>query len=242
MRGVPVSVAAAIFAAANFTSGCGAKAAENGRERPTILFFTGADGWRMSAFGYAGFLWSPGGLDNAGFTLKVVGSGGTYRYLSGALGGVEVTGRQWYAAAMPGWRFKNDNLVVTVFLGPDWQDTRLTPDDPGNRSRGRHFGASAGIDVWYQPIPEVMVAANGSATDRGDFSLRAAAGGRFLDRGFVGPEAQVYGGDSYWQIRFGLQATGFKIGPFEWSLGAGWAQDDDDRNGVYGYLGLNARR
>ena len=79
-------------------------------------------------------MWSPCGLDHEGFTLKVIGSGGDYRYQSGALG-LEVTGRQMMASVMAGWRFKFDRLEITAYVGPDFEDFKLTPDDPGTRMR-----------------------------------------------------------------------------------------------------------
>ena len=38
-------------------------------------------------------MWSPGGIDHDGFTLKLMLGGGNYRYISGALGDAEVNGR-----------------------------------------------------------------------------------------------------------------------------------------------------
>jgi hypothetical protein len=210
--------------------------------QPTALFFLGTDGWAHGVFGYGGFLWSPGGLDNAGFTLKALGAGGSYNYISGDLGGIEVKGRQFLVAVQPGWRFKQDTWVLTLFAGPEFHDNRLTPDDPGNTSRGSHLGVSGGADLWYQPVPEWMVSLNGSLNDQKTFSARAAFGRLVFDQFFVGPEAQTFGGDSYWQYRFGLQATGVKTGPLEWSIGAGWAEDSDSRGSLYGYLGVLTRR
>ena len=34
----------------------------------TFLFFGGTDLWRYGAFLYGGAIWSPGGVDNPGFT------------------------------------------------------------------------------------------------------------------------------------------------------------------------------
>ena len=46
----------------------------------TLLAFGGTDLWRYGAFLYGGTLWSPGGVDNSGFTLKTQLSGGVYGY------------------------------------------------------------------------------------------------------------------------------------------------------------------
>jgi len=205
------------------------------------LFFSGTDFWRDGGFLYGGLMWSPAGLDREGFTLKVLIGGGTYRYQSGALA-TEVDGREYLGSAMAGWRFKYDGLVATVYAGPDFQDHKLTPDDPGGRLRGRYFGARGGLDLWYEPSPGLMAAANTSVTTAGsEYSLRGALGWRLLDRLYVGPEAEALGCVGYRQLRFGLHGTGLKFGAFEWSASGGWADDSDRRAGAYGHIGVLAR-
>jgi len=54
--------------------------------------------------------------------------------------------------------------------------------------------------------------------------------------------AGVRADDNYRQFRAGLHATGFRTGGFEWSAGAGWAIDTDDRSCAYGKLGVFTRR
>jgi hypothetical protein len=50
-----------------------------------FLFFGGVDLWRYGDFLYGGGLWSPGGLDRDGFTLKLLLNSGRYRYFAGDL-------------------------------------------------------------------------------------------------------------------------------------------------------------
>jgi hypothetical protein len=81
-------VRAAIILAAAFFAGClsvSAVPAWAGDDGAQWLLFSGGDIWRNGAFSNGGLLWSPGGLDREGFTLKTVLSGGLYRYNSGAL-------------------------------------------------------------------------------------------------------------------------------------------------------------
>ena len=84
-----------------------------------FILFSGADLWRDGRFLYGGLLWSPGGLENEGFTLQVLGSGGIYRYRSGALGDATVFGREAETQLLPGWRFKRGRLELKVFAGLD---------------------------------------------------------------------------------------------------------------------------
>jgi Cellulose biosynthesis protein BcsS len=88
-----------------------------------------------------------------------------------------------------------------------------------------------------------MLAANASlSTIATDYSARAAFGWRVLDRFYLGPETQVYGGDGYRQLRFGLHATGFKTDYGEWCAAAGWSIDTDDRSSPYLRIGFMQRR
>jgi hypothetical protein len=225
------------------TAATPALASSGSASEPRFLFFSGLDAWPSGAFAHVGLLWSPAGLYREGFTLKALGDVGTYRYRAGRADGTEVTGQQAVGALMPGWRFKWDRLELTAYGGVDVQQHRLFPADAGSRVRGLHVGARVGTDLWYEPLPELMVAANASLSSIGpSYWTRAATGWRLLDRFWLGPEAVALGDTQYLQYRIGLHATGLRTGNFEWSAGGGWVADSDRREGVYARLGLITRR
>jgi len=211
---------------------------------PHAMYLAGGDIWHAGTFGHAGLLWSPGGLFREGFTLKLLGGAGTYRYISkGGLGDVEVRGYGYLGAVMPGWRFKAGTLEATVYAGLDVQHHKLTPDDPGNRLRGTHFGIRAGADIWYEPAPAIMLAANVSASTIGpDYWTRVAAGWRAFDLLWLGPELQGLGGPTHHQFRAGMHVTSFRYGLYEWSAGFGFSTDTDRRSGVYARIGVLMRQ
>jgi hypothetical protein len=212
----------------------------NGAEFNRYLLFSGFDLWRSGGFIHGGVLWSPGGLEREGFTLKLLTGGGDYRYQSR---GTEIRGESGLVSVMPGWRIKSGRLEITAVAGADLQVHRLTPDDPGNRTRGTHAGVRAGFDLWYQPSDEMMVAAGVSASTIGpNYWSRLATGWRIFDRIWVGPEAVALGGSNYQQLRLGIHATSFKTGPLEWSAGVGYTRDSDHRDGVYGRVGVLTRQ
>jgi hypothetical protein len=214
-----------------------------GPEQPRFLFFAGSDLWRHGGFAHGGLLWSPGGLDQDGFTFKVLVGGGLYQYVSGALDNAEVTGRELMGFAMPGWRFKHPGFELILSAGLDLQQHRLSPDDPTASLRGGYAGIRGSADLWLEPSAATMLAVNGSVSSIGPtYSVRAAMGVRLFDRFYVGPEGQAFDCDNYRQYRVGLHLTGLKMESFEWSAGVGWSQDTDDRSGVYGKLGVIARR
>jgi hypothetical protein len=213
------------------------------QDQARILLFATSDIWHQGGFSYGGALWAPSGLDRDGPVLKLMFGGGLYHYNSGALGNIDVAGREFAASILPGWRFVRDNLYVTVFLGYDFQHHRLTPDDPSTGLRGTYNGLRAGFELWWQPTGSTMVAADASVSTIGPgYNVRLAAGLRTFDSFYFGPEVQAFGADdNYRQLRAGVHITGFRTGLFEWSVGAGWATDSDDNSGAYGKLGVLTR-
>ena len=173
-------------------------------EEHHLLYFSGSDVWPHWAFAHAGVLWSPSGLSNEGFTVKLLLNSGAYGYRAGALNDTNILGRQSSITAMPGWRFKCANYEITVFAGFDLQNYRLFPDDPDSRLRGRHIGLRGGVELWHQPSTTTMLAADASVSSIGaGNSARVAFGWRLFERFYLGPEAQVYSTDNYVHKRVG---------------------------------------
>lgn len=236
--------AAMLFAAA-FSSCCvGASAslAEDG-EVARLLLFSGRDIWRNGVFAHGGLILGPFGFDHGAPLLKLLLSGGVYRYDAGDLGGQRVIGAESVAQALPGFQVKRGPLEARIFFGPEYQFHRLWPDDPGNRLRGPAFGLRFAVDLWGEPTPETMVAADASLSSIAtSYSARAAYGWRLLDRFYAGPETQLYGGDGYRQWRLGAHVTSMKTGNTEWSAAGGWAIDSEGRSSLYLRLGILQRQ
>ena len=174
---IVAGIAAACAAAVSIVCGLDCAFAEtevDGAHVDHFLLFSGVDLWRKGGSAHGGLLWSPDGLAQDGFTLKLLLGGGQYRYLSGS---DEITGRHVMGSAMPGWRFTGDHLEIVAYAGVDVQWHRLTPDDPGNALRGTHVGARAGADLWFEPSDAMMLAASVSGSTVGtSFWTRGAIG------------------------------------------------------------------
>ena len=235
------AVATAIAVASLLACATVDRADAGGPDGPSFLFFSGTDLWRYGGFLYGGLLWAPAGLDNSGFIGKVLIDGGEYSCVSGDLN-ENIDGTKLSAAVLPGWRFIQNGLTVSLFAGPVVQDYRLTPDDTGSRLHGLYAGAQFASDIWYQPNATTMAAVNSSIASIGPTGyVRATFGFRFLAPVFVGPEiAQLWCGD-YQQMEFGAHITGPRINALEWSMGTGFALTSDQRFGPYLRAGFNAR-
>ncbi len=216
--------------------------ARAGEKISHLMLFAGRDIWGNGLFGYDGALWAPWGLDRSGFMIKALISAGLYRYTSGALGSINVYGGELTGQLLPGWCFRRGTFEAKLFAGPDLEYHRLLPDDPSNALRGRSLGLRAAIDIWYEPTLQTMIAADASySTIVGDYTGRLAFGWRLLGLFYLGPEAQVYGGDGYRQYRFGVHITSFKTGKREWFAAFGGSIDTDQRASPYLRLGLLQR-
>src|SRR3954449_2226532 len=121
----------------------------------------------------------------------------------------------------------------------DLQDHRFLPNDPNNRLRGTHVGARGGFDIWYEPVRDGMITVSASLSTLGkSYWMRAATGGRLFDMIWLGPEFLASGDDSYTEMRLGGHITSVRFSSYEFSLGAGWAKDNDGRSGAYGRVGV----
>jgi hypothetical protein len=213
---------------------------------PRIMLFSGRDIWRNGAFVHGGFVVAPSGLDQDGLLLKIMLSGGLYRYDARNLG-ERVISAEWLAQVLPGWRIKRGDAEFKVFMGAEVQNHHLWPDDPANRLRGTSYGLRAAAEVWYEPSAETMIAGDVSLSSiaTGN-SARVAYGWRVFEEMlgglYVGPEFQYFGSDDYRHRRLGIHVTSMKAEDAEWSAAAGWARDSAGRASPYVRLSILTRR
>jgi hypothetical protein len=235
-----ISLAAVLLVACVCVIGGPARADED--DEPHFILFSGRDLWRNGVFMHGGVLYAPAGFEQDGLLLKVMSSGGIYRYFSGATGeriyGVENT-----VQVLPGWRVKRGDLEAKVFMGLDIEHHWIWPNDPSNTLRGRGWGLRVALDFWYEPTPGTMAAMDFTmATLSASPYIRAAAGWRVLDEQFyLGPEIAYFGNDGYRQLRLGFHFTAMKTGAQEWTAAGGWARDTDRQSGPYVRLNLMQR-
>jgi hypothetical protein len=235
-------VGAAIAIVAAYLVGCDAFAGSDGAGA-RLLIFSGTDFWRNGGFLHGGVLWAPDGLDQDGFRFKGLLSGGYYQYQSGALGDAPIQGRETLALLMPGWRFKRGTTEVSVFAGLDLENHRLSPDDPSSALRGSDVGLRFAANIWTEPTPGSMAAADASiSTIARSYSVHGAIGWRLADLFYLGPELASFASGDYRQDRVGIHVTALHFGDTEWSAAAGWARDSDRRAGAYVRVGISARR
>jgi hypothetical protein len=205
-----------------------------------VLLYAGFDIWRFGGSGYGGFYWAPDGLNNDGFITRLFVSRGVERYDAGSKRFNTDIVR---AAPLAGWRLSQGTLELKVFAGPELENRTLMPDVPTATLRGTHIGARVASELWWEPMPEMMLTSAFSAsTNATSHSARAAAGWRVLDRFWAGPEISASSDAFSRQVRIGAHLTGFRLDALEWSAAVGYVTDSYHRSGVYGRIGVLTRQ
>lgn len=202
--------------------------------------FSGRDLWRNGVFAHGGLLMAPGGFEQDGLLLKVLLSGGLYRYFAGGLGGERIYGFEGTAQVLPGWRIKRGDLEAKFFFGLDLEQHRLSPDDPFNQLQGRSWGLRFVVDLWYEPHARHhgRDGYNGVADRDQSFGPRGLWLARRRGAVLFRPEVAFFATEGYRHVRFGGHFTAMKTGNMEWTAAGGWARNSDRQSGPYVRLGM----
>lgn len=203
-----------------------------------LLYFTGVEMQRWSLSAYAGMQWAPAQFDKDGFILRLLMSNSLERYATRSHRFETGIAR---AFVMPGYAFKRGDLSVQVLAGIDLDAELLVVDRRATKLRGR-LGARFTTDLWWEPTPALLLQSSVSGTmiDNG-INMRAAAGWRLFDRFWTGPEVSASSDDYTRQYRIGAHLTGFHTATMEWSIAAGYVEDNFQRHGIYGRIGVVVR-
>jgi Cellulose biosynthesis protein BcsS len=146
-----------------------------------------------------------GDMAKDGFRLRTYGSLAAFQYASTAVVGT-VDGELWQVDVMPGYQVVRGSATFGGYVGFDYQQARLSPNDPTNKVSGTATGAKVEGHVYYyadakQPIEASFNAQYSTAFDTYYAELRVGA--RLVDKLFIGPDASVDGDTGYDAQRLG---------------------------------------
>ena len=117
-------------------------------QEPHAEIFTGLDASNNATTGYLGAGYAFGkGLYAPGWRLRAVGSLGSYDYRGTLFGagadlGTTFDGDASYGAALLGYQFRADTLIVKLFAGVEAEDQRISPRDPDNACKEAPLASS----------------------------------------------------------------------------------------------------
>lgn len=181
-------------------------------------------------------------LDKTGLRVRIDGMIGEYKYegersptvQKGAEKAPTITGRQEQGSAMVGYEWVSRNFTYAVYGGLVAQNDSLSPSDPSNSVQGSHVGLKVSAEFYDNRRTNTLLTGYASyATNSSSYYLRLKYGWAVGERLFLGPEIMALGNSFYQQWRVGAHLTGFKMGPVQLGLSAGYLNDRKLGSGLY---------
>ena len=100
-----------------------------------------------------------------------------------------------------------------VFVGLEIKNDVTVPYDPSNRLHVTSARVRAAVNLWFEPTPSTMIAADAALTSIATgYAARAAYGWRLYDWFYLGLEVQTFACAGYSQLRFDAHITALKTG------------------------------
>ncbi|MEO8421623.1 MAG: cellulose biosynthesis protein BcsS [Hyphomicrobium sp.] len=180
--------------------------AANAADKPQAYEISaGFDAAPQSLYWYSeGIAALNGDIAKDGFLLRTYGSLAVYQYATNAVAGI-VDGELWQLDLMPGYQFVRGSVIFGGYVGLDYQQSQLLPDDPTNQVNGTTTGIKVEGHYYYsddkQPFEGSLVGEYSTAFDT--YYAEARIGARIAGQLFMGPDASVDGDTGYDAQRLG---------------------------------------
>ncbi len=203
------------------------------------LLFMGGDLTAQYGYPYVGFVHHfNGSIFGDGFLIRAFGSYTPYSYTTNAVPGGKVSGDAAGFDVMVGYQKVLQEITLRGFLGYEFENDDLSPDNPFDKNRGADSGVKVQGELetnYDTPYYANLIGSFGTAKDRYWTRLRVG-----YDFGWVilGPEALLLGSQEFDEQRGGIFVTVKNIGPMWVSVASGFSSKPANRSGdsAYGTL------
>jgi hypothetical protein len=200
------------------------------------LMFLGGDVRENEYYSYVGVRHHfSGDLTSDGVIMRATGLYAGYEYDTNAVTSGEVDADVVAFDALIGYQKGFENLTLRGFVGVDYEDHDLSPENLFDSNSGSDFGVKilGEIETVYaSPYYLGLIGSYGSAKERYWSRLRVGHNfGGFI----VGPEGILSGSQESDQQRIGAFATIMELGPFWVTASAGYSDTDENRGGSSPY-------
>lgn len=204
--------------------------------------FSGVDVTGSSYFGYFGGTWTDkDGIDQPGWRLRVAGGTGRYYYD----GNVEIAdqkiptrflGEVASFDVMAGYQLHYKSVVVKGFVGANYTEHLISPDDTSNNVQGTAWGIKTQVELWWTIHKDRWLAVDASyASSFGDFWSKIQYGYDLNNWLSLGPEVGILGHQDYATARAGAFAR-FKTDYGDIAISGGATGNYEDDASAYGSL------
>lgn len=207
------------------------------------VLFSGFDAVKDANYAFQGVIVAANrDISRDGIVFRLYGGHVDYEYdTTGVPGGV-VDGDGWQGDAMIGYKIGRGHWWAAAYVGVDYQNHDLTPDDTSNSVRGSEVGFKVAADVatLRHGTPLYFALSGQYSTAFDSYWTRARVG---LNQGHMtfGPEGIAMGNDAFDAQRVGAFLT-FDVNlaptmPIEVTLSGGYQFLSDSNGGGGGSAG-----
>jgi len=206
--------------------------------------FTGFDAKKNSYYLYAGGVTALQGQDiltQDGFLVRGMLGFGQYTYKTVAVPGGSVDGDVYDADLMLGYGHFFDGGSISVYLGPNYENQDLSPNDASNSANGDKVGAKGQLELTINPVANISAGAIGAySTAYRTYWSQLHAEYDFCSFK-LGPEVSFLGNKEYDQQRYGAALRDIDVGFAKTKLYVGWANSDgaNSDDSIYGGIGFS---
>lgn len=200
------------------------------------VVFLGGDVTSNYGYPYVGWVHHfNGSVLGDGVLFRLFGFYAPYTYNTNAVAGGQVDGQATAFDAMVGYQKELSRVTVRGFIGPEFENDDLSPNNPYDKNRGADFGVKVQGELetnYDSPYYAGLVGSFGTAKQRYWTRLRVGYDfGRFI----IGPEGLALGNQVYDEQRGGAFITVKNVGPAWVSLAAGFSSKPAGRGGDGAY-------
>lgn len=206
--------------------------------------FSGTDVTANAYYGYLGATWAPfSALDQPGWRLRIVGGTGRYRYdgelnVSGNNIPIDFVGDVSAFDMLIGYQHHYGAWVLKGFVGANYTEHLISPEDPDNDVQGTAFGVKGQLELWWSIDETHWISADASyATSFGDFWSQIRYGYEPIEWFALGPEVTALGHQDYATGRAGLFGR-FQTDYGDLTLSGGVTGNFEEDPSPYGALGF----
>ena len=144
-------------------------------------------------------------IGKTGFLLRTYSSLAEYQYTSASATAATIDGTQWQFDVMPGYQLVHGSTTVGGYIGLDYQNVQLSPEDPTAQVQGTRTGLKVEGHFEYsddkQPYETSLTGEYSTAFATYYAELRLGA--RLCDKLFVGSALEADGDTGYDGPRLG---------------------------------------
>lgn len=215
-----------------------------GHAQDSAVLFGGIDGREKSSYSYLGIIdHLNGDVASDGILLRAFGTYGEYDYRSAAVAGGKVNADVTTFDAMIGYQKGLEDFFLRGYVGLDYEDHDLSPNNPFDSNRGSDIGVKVQGEIetgYLSPYYASVIGSYGTAKDRYWVRVR---GGYNFDGCILGPEGLLTGTHESDEQRIGAFMTLTNLGRLGLSVSTGYSDTSDRRGGSswYGTLELSTR-